>query len=91
MTAKSSANHRDQEEGRARRPPWVAREGGLRGLCDGDDVVVYCALADGSSSKVKQAVAGYFNDPKGTANLLGTTMAGNGEAVTTEPNDNLRS
>jgi len=44
----------------------------------------------GSSSKVKQAVAGYFNDPKGTANLLGTTMAGNGEAVTTEPNDNLK-
>jgi chemotaxis protein MotB len=44
----------------------------------------------GSSSKVKQAVAGYFNDPKGTANLLGTTMAGNGEAVTTEPSDNLK-
>ncbi len=44
----------------------------------------------GSSSKVKQAVAGYFNDPKGTANLLGTTMAGNGEAVTTDPNDNLK-
>ena len=44
----------------------------------------------GSSSKVKKAVAGYFNDPKGTANLLGTTMSGNGEAVTTEPNDNLK-
>ncbi len=44
----------------------------------------------GSSSKVKQAVAGYFNDPKGTANLLGTTMAGNGEAVTTESNDSLK-
>jgi chemotaxis protein MotB len=44
----------------------------------------------GSSSKVKQAVAGYFNDPKGTANLLGTTMAGNGEAVTTDPSDNLK-
>jgi len=44
----------------------------------------------GSSEKVKVAVAGYFNDPKGTANLLGTTMAGNGEAVTTDPNDNLK-
>jgi chemotaxis protein MotB len=44
----------------------------------------------GSSEKVKIAVAGYFNDPKGTANLLGTTMAGNGIAVTTETNDNLR-
>ena len=31
---------------------------------------------------VKKAVAGYFNDPKGTASLLGTTMAGNGVAVT---------
>lgn len=36
----------------------------------------------GSSEKVKKAVAGYFNDPKGTANLLGTTMAGNGIEVT---------
>ena len=38
----------------------------------------------GSSEKVKKAVAGYFNDPKGTANLLGTTMSGNGVTVTTE-------
>ena len=33
------------------------------------------------SEKVKKAVAGYFNDPKGTAQLMGTTMAGNGESV----------
>jgi len=44
----------------------------------------------GSSEKVKKAVAGYFNDPKGTANLLGTTMAGNGVAVTTQVNDNMQ-
>ncbi len=44
----------------------------------------------GSSEKVKHAVAGYFNDPRGTASLLGTTMSGNGEAVTTENNDNLQ-
>jgi chemotaxis protein MotB len=38
------------------------------------------------SSKVKEAVAGYFNDPKGTASLLGTTMAGNGiEVVQDDP------
>jgi chemotaxis protein MotB len=43
----------------------------------------------GSSDKVKKAVAGYFNDPKGTANLLGTTMAGNGVAVTLERGDNM--
>jgi len=36
----------------------------------------------GSSEKVKKAVAGYFNDPKGTASLLGTTMAGDGVSVT---------
>jgi chemotaxis protein MotB len=36
----------------------------------------------GQSAQVKKAVAGYFNDPKGTANLLGTTMAGNGVEVT---------
>src|SRR3974390_2477957 len=29
------------------------------------------------SEKVKQAVAGYFNDPRGTANLLGTAKPGN--------------
>jgi chemotaxis protein MotB len=34
-----------------------------------------------SSEKVKQAVAGYFNDPKGTAKLLGTTMSGNGVVI----------
>jgi chemotaxis protein MotB len=42
------------------------------------------------SVQIKKAVAGYFNDPKGTGSLLGTTMAGNGVAVTTEPNDNLQ-
>jgi chemotaxis protein MotB len=36
----------------------------------------------GSSSKVKEAVAGYFNDPRGTAAQLGTTMSGTGaEAI----------
>jgi chemotaxis protein MotB len=44
----------------------------------------------GSSEKVKKAVAGYFNDPKGTANLLGTTMSGDGVAVTTKTSDNLK-
>lgn len=34
-----------------------------------------------SSDRIKKAVAGYFNDPKGTANLLGTTMNGNGVSV----------
>ncbi|HEX7729297.1 MAG TPA: flagellar motor protein MotB [Terracidiphilus sp.] len=34
-----------------------------------------------SSEKVKQAVAGYFNDPKGTGKLLGTLVTGTGEAI----------
>jgi chemotaxis protein MotB len=36
----------------------------------------------GSSEKVKQAVSGYFNDPKGTGKLLGTVMSGTGTGVT---------
>ena len=32
----------------------------------------------GSSEQVKKAVAGYFNDPKGTGKLMGTTMSGAG-------------
>jgi chemotaxis protein MotB len=32
----------------------------------------------GSSEKVKKAVAGYFNDPKGTGQLMGTTLSGTG-------------
>lgn len=44
----------------------------------------------GSSEKVKKAVAGYFNDPKGTASLLGTTMTGTGETITKAANDNLQ-
>ncbi len=35
----------------------------------------------GSSEKVKRAVAGYFNDPKGTGVQLGTTMTGTGETI----------
>src|SRR3954464_13250174 len=35
-----------------------------------------------SSEKVRKAVAGYFNDPKGTSTLMGTTMSGTGETVT---------
>jgi chemotaxis protein MotB len=44
----------------------------------------------GQSDRVKQAVAGYFNDPRGTARLLGTTMSGTGKTVTAETNDNLK-
>jgi chemotaxis protein MotB len=35
-----------------------------------------------SSEKIKKAVAGYFNDPKGTSSLMGTTVSGTGETIT---------
>jgi len=43
-----------------------------------------------SSDKIKKAVAGYFNDPKGTANLMGTTMSGDGVNVTQENNEQMK-
>ena len=43
----------------------------------------------GSSEKVKKAVSGYFNDPRGTASLLGTAMSGTGESVAVVKNEDL--
>ncbi|MGD0829532.1 MAG: flagellar motor protein MotB [Terracidiphilus sp.] len=43
----------------------------------------------GSSEKVKRAVAGYFNDPKGTGSQLGTTMTGTGATVSQITDDQL--
>ena len=34
-----------------------------------------------SSEGIKKAVAGYFNDPRGTGSMMGTTMTGTGETV----------
>jgi chemotaxis protein MotB len=40
-----------------------------------------------SSEKVKKAVAGYFNDPKGSGALMGTTMTGTGQTVNAATDD----
>ena len=40
-----------------------------------------------SSDKVKKAVAGYFNDPKGSGALLGTTLSGSGEQSVADSSD----
>jgi chemotaxis protein MotB len=40
-----------------------------------------------SSEKIKKAVAGYFNDPRGTATLMGTTMSGTGETAAVSATD----
>jgi chemotaxis protein MotB len=44
----------------------------------------------GSSEQVKKSVAGYFNDPKGTGKLMGTTMSGTGEAISASTTDQLQ-
>jgi chemotaxis protein MotB len=44
----------------------------------------------GSSEKIKRSVAGYFNDPHGTAGLLGTTMSSDGMAVTVKDDDKMK-
>jgi chemotaxis protein MotB len=43
-----------------------------------------------SSEKIRKAVAGYFNDPRGTATLMGTTMSGTGETVSTAATDAMQ-
>jgi chemotaxis protein MotB len=42
------------------------------------------------SDAVKKAVAGYFNDPKGTASLLGTTLTGLGDGKTPTADQNAQ-
>jgi chemotaxis protein MotB len=42
------------------------------------------------SDQVKKAVAGYFNDPKGTATLMGTTMSGTGTGITPAADPNQK-
>jgi len=43
-----------------------------------------------SSEKIKKSVAGYFNDPKGTSTLKGTTMTGTGATVAIATVNNLQ-
>lgn len=43
-----------------------------------------------SSERIRKAVAGYFNDPKGSATLMGTTMSGTGETVSTALGDAMQ-
>jgi len=42
------------------------------------------------SEQVRKAVAGYFNDPKGTGSMLGTTMSGTGSGFASAPDKNLQ-
>jgi chemotaxis protein MotB len=42
------------------------------------------------SDVVKKAVAGYFNDPKGTSTQMGTTLSGTGNGSTPAPDQNQK-
>jgi chemotaxis protein MotB len=42
------------------------------------------------NEQVKKAVAGYFNDPNGTASLMGTTLSGIGDGTTPLTDRNLK-
>jgi len=44
----------------------------------------------GSSEKVKRAVSGYFNDPKGTGAQMGTLLTGTGQATAQTSTDQLQ-
>jgi chemotaxis protein MotB len=44
----------------------------------------------GSNEQVKKAVAGYFNDPKGTGKLMGTVLSGTGEPISASTTDQLQ-
>ena len=44
----------------------------------------------GQSEPVKKAVAGYFNDPRGTGGQLGTTMSGTGPGAATAADQNQK-
>jgi chemotaxis protein MotB len=44
----------------------------------------------GSSEKVKKAVSGYFNDPRGTGAQMGTTMTGTGTTISQATTDELQ-
>lgn len=43
-----------------------------------------------SSEKIKKAVAGYFNDPRGTGAMMGTTMTGEDETMTSAVTDDMQ-
>ncbi len=42
-----------------------------------------------TNKPVKEAIAGYFNDPSGTGSKLGTTMNGKGEAIVLPKKDDM--
>ena len=73
----------------------VAHRGGAWKVAYADFVTALMSLfivlwLVNSSEKVRQAVAGYFNDPKGIATLTGTTMSGSGETPSPDTQESLR-
>ncbi len=69
-----------------RKPGHAGHDGGAWKVAYADFVTAMMSLfivlwLMNSSEKIKKAVAGYFNDPKGTSTSMGTTMSGTGETI----------
>jgi len=80
---------------RKRRRGHPAHHGGAWKVAYADFVTAMMSLfivlwLMNSSERIKKAVAGYFNDPKGTGSSMGTTMSGTGEAATVKSADDLK-
>jgi chemotaxis protein MotB len=78
-----------------RKAPHGGHQGGAWKVAYADFVTAMMSLfivlwLMNSSEKVKQAVAGYFNDPRGTSTQLGTKMTGAGVIIKSEKSDALK-
>jgi len=77
---------------RKRRANHQAHHGGAWKVAYADFVTAMMSLfivlwLMNSSERIKKAVAGYFNDPKGTSSLMGTAMSGTGDVTATGTDD----
>lgn len=78
-----------------KRPEHATSHGGAWKVAYADFVTAMMSLfivlwLMAQNDPVKKAVAGYFNDPRGTGNLLGTTMSGTGPATVPAADQNTQ-
>jgi chemotaxis protein MotB len=75
-----------------KRAPHVAHHGGAWKVAYADFVTAMMALfivlwLMNSSDHMRKAIAGYFNDPRGSTTTIGTDRAGAGDAIALSRND----
>ena len=90
MSGKDATDHSDQEEGRPRRPPRRRVEGGLRGFCDGDDVAVYRAVADGFEREGEEGGGWVFQRSEGNGQPAGDDDGRHRRDLTRDQNDKMQ-